>query len=464
MKKGQELVGKVAYIDYPNKGIVQTEEGIVKVALALPGQTIKCRVKKSRHGVGEGMLLEVIERAAEEIESECPHAGRCGGCLYQTMPYQEELKIKEDQIKRLLSPVLEKQGVEYQFENILSGPKYCEYRNKMEFTFGDEYKDGPLALGMHRRGSFYDIETVDECKIVNNDYCEIIKATIEFFKDKDVPYFHRMSHIGYLRHLLVRRSEYKNELMVALVTSSQEPWNSMNLEEDYCKMLCGLHNLSGEIVGIIHILNDSVADVVKADSTRILYGRDYITDSLLDLNFKITPFSFFQTNTKGAEVLYSKVIEYAKGLPGMDGGTIYDLYSGTGTITQLMGKAAKAAVGVEIVEEAVEAAKDNARENGLTNCKFIAGDVLKVLDDLTDKPDLIILDPPRDGIHPKALPKIISYGVDNIIYVSCKPTSLVRDLEVFIENGYIVKKVCPINQFPKTGHVETCVLITRDKK
>ena len=208
------------------------------------------------------------------------------------------------------------------------------------------------------------------------------------------------------------------------------------------------------------MVNDAVADVVKSDRTEILFGQDYFYEELLGLQFRITPFSFFQTNSLGAEVLYTTAREYIGELSG-DGGVpdkvVFDLYSGTGTIAQLMAPVAKKVIGVEIVEEAVVAARENAARNGLSNCEFIAGDVLKVLDEVTEKPDLIILDPPRDGIHPKALPKIISYGVDRIVYISCKPTSLVRDLAVFLENGYRVERAAAVDQFPWTANVE-CVI------
>jgi 23S rRNA (uracil-5-)-methyltransferase RumA len=216
--------------------------------------------------------------------------------------------------------------------------------------------------------------------------------------------------------------------------------------------------LEGEIAGILHTVNDSLADVVQNDHTDILVGRDYFYEELLGLKFKITPFSFFQTNSKGAEVLYSTAREF---LGDIDNQTVFDLYSGTGTIAQMLAPVAKNVVGVEIVEEAVEAAKENAALNGLDNCTFIAGDVLKVLDDLKEKPDTIVLDPPRDGIHPKALPKIVAYGVDKIIYISCKPTSLARDLEAFAAAGYEVKRATCVDMFPWTGHVETVVLMTK---
>jgi len=214
--------------------------------------------------------------------------------------------------------------------------------------------------------------------------------------------------------------------------------------------------LDWKIVGLLHTFNDSVADVVRNDRTDIVYGQDFFHEKLLGLSFKITPFSFFQTNSMGAEVLYETAREYVGATADK---VIFDLYSGTGTIAQMLAPVAKKVVGVEIVEEAVESAKANAKLNGLSNCEFIAGDVLKVIGNITDKPDLIVLDPPRDGIHPKALDMIINYGVDRLVYISCKPTSLARDLVVLQEKGYEVEKVCCVDMFPGTGHCESLALL-----
>ena len=217
--------------------------------------------------------------------------------------------------------------------------------------------------------------------------------------------------------------------------------------------------LSGTYAGILHIVNDGLADVVQSDRTDILYGQDYFYEELLGLRFKISPFSFFQTNSLGAEVLY----ETARGYVGdTKDKAVFDLYSGTGTIAQIIAPVASKVVGVEIVEEAVEAAKNNAALNGLDNCEFIAGDVLKVIDEIEDKPDLIILDPPRDGIHPKALDRIINFGVERLVYISCKPTSLVRDLIVLQGRGYRVVRAGAVDMFPGTPHVETVCLLTRE--
>jgi len=319
------------------------------------------------------------------------------------------------------------------------------------------------------------VVTVDTCEIVDEDYRVILAAVKEFFVQKGVTYFHRMSHEGYLRHLLVRKASKTGEILVALVTTTQSPWKLEEGEEretgdeklvdEFLQCLLSLENegkLIGKYAGILHIINDSTADVVKSDRTDVLYGEEYFYEEILGLRFKISTFSFFQTNSYSAEVLYSTAREYVGELSGTDC-TVFDLYSGTGTIAQLMAPVAGKVIGVEIVEEAVDAAKRNASENGLDNCEFIAGDVLKVLDDLTEKPDMIILDPPRDGIHPKALPKIIAYGVDKIVYISCKPTSLVRDLEVFLENGYRVERAVAVDQFPWTANAETVCLLNKQK-
>lgn len=458
MKKGQIVQGIVERVDFPNKGIVICEEGNCVVKNALPGQRVSCGINKVRKGKAEGRLLEVLEKSPMEIESPCPHFGSCGGCTYISLPYEEQLKIKEEQVKKLLDSVLCKQESPYTYEKIKGSPRPYSYRNKMEFSFGDEVKDGPLALGMHKRGSFYDIVTVKDCQIVDEDYRKILCCVRDYFAKRGTGFYHRLRHEGYLRHLLVRKAAGTGEILIALITTTQEDWDLDAFKESLLQL-----NLEGKIVGILHTKNDSVADVVKSDETAILYGQDYFFEELLGLKFRITQFSFFQTNTFGAEVLYQTAREYIGSLSGEENTgkwkTVFDLYSGTGTIAQLMAPVAGKVIGVEIVEEAVEAAKKNAQLNGLDNCEFIAGDVLKVLDQIEDKPDFIILDPPRDGVHPKALKKIIDYGVDRLVYISCKPTSLIRDLEVFLENGYEVVKAVAVDQFPWTANVETIILI-----
>ena len=511
MKKKQILTGVVERVDFPNKAVVKaqvpqpdesvaTEYAVVKGAL--PGQTVEFSVKKARKNKCEGRLRTVLKKGQLETrEAKCPNFGTCGGCNYQEIPYEQQLALKKEQVLRLIDAVYEGDG--YQYDGILSVRKdgqYREwgYRNKMEFSFGDAVKDGPLTLGLHKKGSFHDIVDAEGCQIVHPDYSAALACVREYAKENNIPYYHKRDHQGVLRHLLVRRAEVSGDMLVALVTSTQQ-------EIDYSELVSRLLALplEGQITGILQICNDSLGDVVQSDETKILYGKDWFEEKVLGLTFKISPFSFFQTNTSGAEVLYQRAREYvlgeinignagetgngnmAENTPGEEnapGGdalngkasdgnatethavdlhdkVVFDLYSGTGTIAQLIAPVARKVIGVEIVEEAVEAAKENAALNGLDNCEFIAGDVLKVIDDIEEKPDYIILDPPRDGIHPKALQKIIGYGVKNIVYISCKPTSFARDLAVFQERGYELKRVSNVDLFPETVHVESVCLL-----
>ena len=455
MKKGQIYEGIIERVDFPNKGIVfvAEEEQYVTVKNGIPGQKIRFMINKFKRGNAEGRLLEVLEKSPLETrEPVCSIFPACGGCMYQTMPYEEQVKMKEGQIRRIMDPVVKG---EYLFEGVKHSPKEFHYRNKMEFSFGDEFKDGPLSLGLHKKGSTYDVLTAGDCQLVHEDMDKILLCVLNYFKERNVSYYKKMQHVGYLRHLLLRRGDTTGEILVNLVTTTQEEYDLTPLVEELLAL-----ELEGKIVGILHILNDSLSDVVKSDETRILYGQDFFYEKLLGLEFKITPFSFFQPNSKGAEVLYETVREY---IGDIDNQVVFDLFSGTGTIGQVLAPVAKKVIGVEIIEEAVEAAKENAVRNGLSNCRFIAGDVFKVLDEIEEKPDVIVLDPPRDGIHPKALPKILNYGVDKIVYISCKMTSLARDLEMMQLAGYRVEKMTAVDQFCETVHVETVVLLSHKK-
>lgn len=479
MKKGDIITGEVAEIKYPNKGIVKTPDGDVIVKNALTGQKVQARISRKKSGRTEGILLKVLEKSPLEREAPCPKFGICGGCTYLCLPYEEQLRIKENQVRELLGQAMG-EAAQYikdtacsstesdvrgesdfrrpdWFEGILPSPREYGYRNKMEFTFGDSYKGGPLALGMHRRGSFYDIVNADECVIVDGDYRQIVSAVRQFFDERGISFYHRLSHTGYLRHLLVRRASGTGEILVDLVTTSQEEHDLSGFRD----MLLGL-DLEGKLVGILHTVNDAVADIVRDEGTEILYGADRFTETLLGLQFEVTPFSFFQTNSYGAELLYRTARQFLTDA-GMKHGVVYDLYCGTGTISQMMAPVSEKVIGVEIVEEAVGAARENAKRNHIDNCEFIAGDVLKVLDEIEQKPDLIILDPPRDGVHPKALSKILAYGVEKILYISCKPTSLARDLPAFAAAGYRpVRGIC-VDQFPWTANVETVVCLGKRK-
>lgn len=463
MKKNESYEGEVIRLIFPNKGVVKVdgETDVVQVKNTLPGQRISFQLTKNRANKKEGRLLEVLEKSElETMVPPCPHFAVCGGCAYQMMSYEGQKKLKWDQVKALFETAYP----DFPLEECVSSPAVWGYRNKMEFSFGDETKGGELTLGLHKRNSLYDIVPVNECQIVSEDVRTILSTTVDYFKGQGADYFHKITHKGYLRHLLVRNAAKTGEILVCLVTTSQQDmdlsgYRDCLLQKEY----------SGRITGILHLVNDGLSDVVRADQSHVLYGRDYFYEELLGLTFKISPFSFFQTNSRGAELLYGIVREYVGDVKGK---VVFDLYSGTGTIAQILASPADGAasgqdthaarvIGVEIVEEAVEAARVNAAMNHLDHCEFIAGDVLSVLYELEEKPDLIVLDPPREGVHPKALRKIIEYGVEEIVYISCKPTSLARELEVFLEYGYRpVKAVC-VDMFPWTRGIETICLFRR---
>ena len=462
MKRGEIVQGKVIKVSFPNKGIVETAEGDkLRVKGVLPGQTVSVRVKKSSKEKAQGNLLSLDAPSPLEMaEPACIHYGKCGGCTYQSLPYDEQLKLKEGMIHDLMAPVIGEDVWTATYEGIKASPEQFGYRNKMEFSFGDEVKDGPLTLGMHKKGSFYDVVTVDGCQIIDADMRRVLTITLDYFSKANLPYYRKNTHEGYLRHLLVRKAVKTGEILVDLVTSTQiSSLYEIALLAGWKQALLDCQDWDGKLTGILHTKNDREADVVADEGTEVLYGQSWFKEELLGLSFTITPFSFFQTNSLGAEVLYSTARDFIS--TSADGAEVYDLYSGTGTIAQVIAPAAKHVTGVEIIAEAVEAAKDNAKLNGLDNCDFIAGDVLKVLDDISEKPDYIILDPPRDGIHPKALDKIIDYGVDSLVYISCKPTSLARDLEVFLARGYKVTRLACVDMFPGTYHVETVCLLSK---
>lgn len=464
MKKNEFYEGMVTSLKFPNKGIVyvEDEDAYVQVKNTLPGQRVRFQLKKVKKKRPEGNLTEVlVPSEIERAVPPCPHFSECGGCAYQTLPYEEQKKLKLNQVKALLDAVYP----DFPLDECVESPRIWEYRNKMEFSFGDEVKDGPLTLGLHKRGSFYDIVSVPDCQIIDEDLRKVLKTTQDFFRNaklggKSIDFYHKMRHEGVLRHLLVRKGLKTGEMLICLVTSSQggiDSTEGKQLLEKYKDTLLALET-TGTFAGILHMTNDSLSDVVKADAVDILYGKDYFYDELLGLRFRITPFSFFQTNSAGAEKLYSLAREYIGDLTGKK---VYDLYSGTGTIAQVLAPVAKEVTGVEIVEEAVYAAAENAKENQLDNCTFLAGDVLTVLDELTEAPDAIVLDPPREGIHPKAIRKILDYGLSSFVYISCKPTSLARDLEVFLEYGYQPVRAKCVDMFPWTRGIETVVLLSQ---
>lgn len=446
MKKKDIIEFEVDKMEFGGTSVSRYGNRDIHMKGGITGQKVKAAVKRTRSGKADVKMLELLENSPIETEETCKHFGECGGCSILSVPYEKQLEIKEKQVMDLF---LNQDLFGFKFEGIKGSPLERLYRNKMEYTFGDEMKDGPLTLGLHKKGRHIDIMTVDGCVLVDNDFIQVLKSSVEYFNEKELPYYRTVNHKGYLRNLVVRKGINTKELMVNIVTSSQIDFD-MN---EYKDLLLSL-NLDSELVSILHTINDGLADAVQCDELRVLYGRDYIQEEILGLRFKISPFSFFQTNTKGAEDLYTMARDF---IGNHNDKVVFDLYSGTGTIGQVMAGAAKKVYGIEIIEEAVVAANENAKLNGLTNCEFVAGDVAKTVKNFKVKPDLIIVDPPRPGVHKDAIRDISGFGAKEIIYISCNPKTLVLDLVEFKNYGYEIEKVKCMDMFPNTPHVETVV-------
>lgn len=268
MKKGEIYEGKVTEVNFPNKGKVECENGTVTVKNVIPGQNIRFMINKKRSGKYEGRLLEVLEKSPlESVTDICPHFGVCGGCAYQSVSYENQLAIKEGQVKKLIDNVCS----DYEFLGITGSPVTTAYRNKMEFTFGDEFKDGPLSLGLHKKNSFYDILTVTGCRNIDEDYSKILKVTVDYFNEKKLPFYHKMTHEGYLRNLLVRKAYKTGEIIIDIITSTQIDFDL----SEYVELLKKA-DYNGTLNGILHTVNDSLADAVINEGTEVLYGKDYI--------------------------------------------------------------------------------------------------------------------------------------------------------------------------------------------
>jgi len=444
IKKGTKLAITIEKVLFPNIGIARIGDQEIRIKNTIPGQKVELIINKKKTGYFEARLLEILENSPLEDQPKCIHANECGGCSYQGILYEKQLEIKEKQVKELIDDNLKG---DYQFHGIVPSPLEKEYRNKMEFSFGDLERDGVLQLGMHPRGRRFDVITVEQCQLVDNDFRLILSTVLNYFRNHDYKRYHIIQRQGYLRHLVVRKGLKSGEIMVNLVTTSQDEHDFTGLTE----ILKGLQ-LQGTLVSFLQTINDDYSDTIKCDKLIVHYGQEYIMEEILGLSFMVTPFSFFQPNTSGAEKLYQTAFKF---IANPEDKTIYDLYCGTGTITQILAKKAKETYGIEINEEAVEIARENARLNNLGNCNFIAGDVLEKIDELKEKPDLIVVDPPRPGIHPKALDKIIKLGSSEILYISCNPLSLVRDLKILEEANYRITDIQCVDMFPYTRHVET---------
>ncbi len=380
----------------------------------------------------------------------CKHYDKCGGCSIQHIPYDKQLQDKKDMLLEIFK---ENEINTDNFEGITASPDIFEYRNNMEFSFGDLKIDGELQLGMHPRGKRFDVVTVDQCLLVDNDFRIILSEILDYCRNKDFKKYHVKRREGFLRNLIIRKGINTGEIIVNLITTSQKDHDFSRLSEKINDL-----DLKGQLVGFIQTINDDFSDQVSCDEMKIYYGRKYFYDTLLDKKFKIDSLSFFQTNTRGAEILYSQAGEYIENAKNE---IVYDLYCGAGTISQTIAEDADKIYGIEIDENAVKRAKENADLNEVKNAEYIAGDVLKEIDNIDDKADLIIIDPPRPGINPKALNKIARINADTILYISCNPKSLARDIKELKIHNYELDRFRAVDMFPHTKHLEVISVLRK---
>lgn len=436
MKKGQVYSCKIDKNVFPGTGVCTLEGEEIAIQGAYLDEEVSFRLLGRKKGQRVGQLLE-------RIEAPCNQFDRCGGCISQHLSLDRQREIKLMEVKDLFS----KQGIDLEDLEIFGDNQTFFYRNKVEFNFGDSYLGGPLELGFFQRNMGKNVLPTTECLLVHEDIRRIRDYIHSFSLERGYQHYHVMKREGFLRNLVLRRGHYTGEIMVNLVTTTQQ-----ELDTSFVAGLLNL-KLEGEIVSVLHTENDSLSNFVYADRINLLYGRDYIEEKLLGRTFRISPFSFFQTNTRGAEVLFERL----KKMVGKKEGSLYDLYCGTGTIGLLLSDQAKGILGVEIVEEAVEAARENALRNGVHNAHYYAMDVKDLDLEGKERPEILVVDPPRSGLHPKLIRSIIDLNVKEIFYVSCNPKSLLRDLLTFQEEGYSLEKMELVDLYPNTPHVETVI-------
>lgn len=447
MKKGEIFELEIKGINFSGEGFgeFQGEKFFVKGGIPFEKLKVKFIKKKSEKNICK--ILEKICESPISINPICSKFGECGGCTYLNLSYDNQIKFKEES----LLEIFKNQNLEWEkFLGIIKAPHQFEYRNKMEFSFGDEFKGGQLELGLHKKGNPFSIVPTYDCHLVSEDFRKITKFTVQYFREQGLEPYKLKTHKGYLRNLILRSG--KNELMVCLVTSSHQKFNL----EDFKNKILEL-KLQKNIGSLLHLVSDSLSDAVIPSEINLLHGNDYIYEEIFGLKFKINLFSFFQTNTEGMKLLYEKV----RNSVGDVSGTILDLYCGIGTIGQVLSNRIKnKVIGIEIVKEAVEMAKENAILNNL-DCEFIEGDVVEVIEKIQKNISTIIIDPPRAGITKKGVNKICKFNVENIIYVSCNPKTLVEDLKIFVDNGYKIKTVQGVDMFPGTYHMETICFLKK---
>jgi len=471
MEPKQELRLSIETVASDGRGVARVEGYVVFVDGGVQGDLLEVRIRRRRRRFAEAEIVAVIEPGGERRTPRCRYAGVCGGCQWQHIDYQAQLELKRrhvlDAMERIgavpIPPVQPVVG--------MSDPFY--YRNKMEFSFGDRWMEREeletvrdlepgsgerFALGLHIPQRFDKVLDVEECHLQSVRSTQIVNAVRSFARERRLSVYSTLTHRGFLRNLVIRESRHTAEVMVNIVTSQDRP--------EVMGPLCEV--LLGEVPSITTICNNITtrkSQVALGDEERVLHGPGFITERLGGNLFRISANSFFQTNTLQTELLYEEVRRAAAIAPGE---VVYDLYSGTGTIAIVLASDAQAVVAVESSMAAVEDALRNASLNGVTNCTFLAGDLKETLTREPPwlqghrRPDVVILDPPRAGVHPKVLSALSALGPRRIVYVSCNPATQARDLaQLCGEDRYMVERLQPFDLFPHTRHVENVATLRR---
>lgn len=458
MKTGDILELTIESLGFGGEGVAKVEDFVIFVKGGLPGQVVKAVISKKKKSHAEARITEIIKRTPEEIEAKCAHFGSCGGCKWQNLLYEKQLSFKQQQVTDCLEHIAKMKTPPVL--PILSSPQQFGYRNKVEFSFGyanmsidktdDEkwvYHDEDPTLGFHKAGKWESVVNIDHCDLISEGMNTVFTRIKEWCLSQDKDVYNQKTNQGFWRQVVMREN-HKGEILLNIVTTTGEPFEFF---ESLRPLLVELN-----IQSCFLTFFDGVNSYWPDGLIQHFAGDEFIFEEVLGQTFCISPESFFQTNTKGAEVLYSEVIRLLKDVPSK---SILDLYCGTGTIGQVVAGADKKKhiIGVELLESAVEDAEDNAKRNGLENVAYFAGKAEKILPEILEqfpKFDVLIIDPPRAGMHPKARKLLSEMGVKNCVYISCNPSTFARDCASFFENGYKLKSVQPVDMFPHTAHIE----------
>lgn len=466
LSKGQEIEIEIEQFADRGKSLARLDGYVVFIPHGVPGDLARIAITRKRKKFAEGRIVELLRPSEMRTDPVCRYFGTCGGCKWQNLQYESQLQAKHEGVVT----ALKHHGGFHDLEipPVLGSSETYGYRNKMEFSFSSnrwltdweiaskEPLDKTFALGLHAPGRFDKVLDISSCDLVPGSRMDIVNSVRELALSEEWTPWHVRKHTGYLRHLVIRIAHYTDEIMLNLVTSSK-------LDDRIQKLADMLSERHPEVTTFLNTVHSGPGQTAIGEQTDIISGSGFITEKMGRFSFEVGPNTFFQTNTVQAERLYEVALDFAQ---IGSGDHVYDLYCGCGTISLFAADLAQQVTGVELVPEAVEAAVRNAEANGVTNCRFIAGDMLKTFtnDFFTEhgRPNVVIVDPPRAGLHPKVARRLSRLGAERIVYISCNPLSQVNDLAE-LNTYYQVEKVQPVDLFPQTHHVENVVLLTKRK-